>query len=350
MQLIRLQRFIKHYKAKLGIKRKSDDTIKETSQRNFQLLSTANQVPECIELFQEVFQESMTKEFWYWKYQPYGMTERGICAIQDEKVIGHYNAMAREILYFGQPKKALAVGDTMVSPRARGGIRRNSPFYNMAQTWIHLNLGLKKKFSLAYGFPNHRVMSLAEKVGLYKEVDSITEITWYIKNHSAIMEESVTKYTSSSKNRFAIQTIWKSMALDFKESIIGVRDHSYIKYRYLEHPKYDYSVYLIENNKKEPYSCFILKKVGNTMLLIDLIAKKDNISAVISAALHIAEQNNCDKIKCWITTSKANLFDVHSAEAVQTDISVPTSNITPEFEPIKIKDKWFLMYGDTDFI
>ena len=55
-------------------------------------------------------------------------------------------------------------------------------------------------------------------------------------------------------------------------------------------------------------------------------------------------------MKCWITTSKARLFDYHDAILKQIEVSIPTSDVTPGFDPMSIKNKWFLMYGDTDFI
>ena len=323
----------------------------DPSKRDFELHSTRNYQAQCMTLFEEVFKENMTKAFWDWKYQPRGMKWRGICAVKDGKVIGHYNGMARDILYFGKYKSALASGDTMVSPKARGGIKQNSPFYNLVRVWANINLGLKKEFLLSFGFPNKRVMSLSEKIGLYKEVDTITEIHWETAEKENDSSCIVEKYDlTNDKTNEEIRELWIKMASDFKDALLCVRPPHYLKYRYVNHPKFKYDIYLVRDKSSTLLSLFILKKEGDKMLFMDMVTSKQNFGMTISEALKISAKNECPSMKCWITTSKVDLFKHHHANAKQIDVSIPTSNFTPGFDPNSIKDKWFLMYGDTDFI
>lgn len=315
---------------------------------DFLLKSARKYESQCKNLFEEVFQQKMSSEFWNWKYS--GVKWRGICAIQNDKVIAHYNGMPRQILYFGEYKKALQACDTMVATSARGGIKNNSPFYNVAKAWISMNIGINKDFLLAYGFPNKRVMLLAHKLGLYSEVDEITEIHWEATQLQVNQHITIKKYQQSEKIDAQINNLWRDMAEEFKEDVIGIRNTNYIKKRYLNHPSIEYEIYTLHNNKKDFISLFIIKNQNKDLLLMDIIAKKENYPLVINEVKNIAKDKECKIVKCWITKSKANLFECCNSISNNINVSIPTSAITSNFNPKTIKDKWFLMYGDTDFI
>jgi hypothetical protein len=82
---------------------------------------------------------------------------------------------------------------------------------------------------------------------------------------------------------------------------------------------------------------------------MDLIAPKRYFETVIAEASSIAYDRGYEYLSCWITTSQSHLFDYYQVIMEKTDICIPTSNITENFDPKSIKDKWFLMYGDSDF-
>jgi len=344
-------KYLNHQISLLLQERIQEHDIGNPIKRNFKLVSSRNYEKQCIRLFEEVFKEKMSTEFWQWKYSQENMIWRGVCALKKGEIIGYYNGMYREILYFGKQKKALAVGDIMVSPKARGGFKENSPFYTMTRTWGTMNLGPKKQFLLAYGFPNKRHMLLAEKVSLYEEVDTITEVHWHINNKSISLENFyIEKYISNKIEDSNIKKLWEEMALDFKTDLIGVRNIPYLEHRYINHPKFEYMIYLLYDKMKNLCCTLILKKDKSQMLLMDIIAKKENFKLGIKCAIFLTQKHNCNLLKCWITTSKINLFRFYNSVLHPTDISIPTSSFIEDFDPKHIKNKWFLMYGDTDFI
>ena len=340
---------LKYYRDILDKKRIKKYDVGDSQKRDFTLVSTRNYEVACIELFEEVFKEKMSKEFWSWKYAQHGMKWRGVCAVKGGKVVGHYNGIGRNILYFGQHKKAIASGDTMVSPKARGGIKQNSPFYTMVKIWVEMNLGYNQEFLLSFGFPNKRVMALSKAVGLYAEVDTITEIHWQTTQVNSA-DTNVEKYLDHVKTDAEILTVWRNMAGDFKDALIGVRNIAYLKHRYINHPKFEYKIYLVYSSEKNLQGVFVLKQENKVALLMDVITQKENFSLIVSEALKKAHKNKSDTMKCWITTSKAKFLDCHSATLNKIDVAIPTSNFTPGFDPETIRNKWFLMYGDTDFI
>jgi len=344
-------KYLKYYKDILDTRRIKKYDQGDSSKRDFKLVSTRNHEAQCIELFEEVFKEKMTKEFWNWKYAPHGMKLRGICAVRKGKVVGHYNGMARNILYFGKHKKAIASGDTMLSPKDRGGIKQNSPFYNMIKTWAPMNFGIRKEFILAYGFPNKRVFRLAEIIGLYTTVDTISEINWNIKDYEAQNDCKMIIYTNEKSQQDTLIKVWQQMAHDFNKEIIGVRNTQYITHRYFNHPKFKYLTYFINDSKGNTKAFIALKKENDKMLLMDIVASKSNFDSAINGALVICKSKNIAILNSWITTSKKKLFMHYNASLRQTDIIIPSNPDLPGYvKPEIVIDKWFLMYGDTDFI
>ena len=323
----------------------------DSFERRFALHSTRGRHQQCMELFQEVFGEKMTQAFWDWKYAPHGMRWRGVCAVKGDRVIGHYNGAARAIRYFGRYKLAVQACDTMVSPKERGGFGRRSPFYAMTRMFLALNVGERKPFVLSFGFPNKRAMMLGEKTGFYSEVDTMTEVEWRIGEHSHRPSGYIESYTAENFPADEVQSVWNTMAAEFKEEIIGVRDRNYLIHRYFRHPKFDYKVYGIRDAEKKLTALFVLKREGKSYLLMDIVTSKTHFSEAIAGALSVlSEENEVSLLRAWCTTSKQTLFDHYGARQKQTDVSVPTYTGCENFDSGVLENAWFLMFGDTDFM
>ncbi|MCU7833907.1 MAG: PIG-L family deacetylase [gamma proteobacterium symbiont of Taylorina sp.] len=323
--------------------------IYSTTERSFIIRSCQHYEAQCIDLYKEVFKAPITPEFWKWKY--INVQWRGICAIKKDKVIAHYNGVPRDILLFGERKKAIQSCDTMVSSLERGGFKKNSPFYNIAKIWIMVNLGLKKEFLLSYGFPNKNTMALGESLGLYVEVDKILQITWQVVD---IVEDNpflVEELNIDTIDTNSINTLWNDMAVDFKDSLLVIRDADYLISRYLEHPAFKYKLYSIKNNDNDMLAVFVLKqKNDQQMLLVDIIAKKENFKLVVNNACYQTKKSGFNVLNFWVTSSKLDLFKEANGLIKDVEISIPGSAITQDVDPGIIKNKWLLMYGDTDFI
>ena len=84
------------------------------------------------DLFQSVFGQPMSQAHWQWKYAN-GHGEATGVRNASGKLVAHYGAMPRPILFFGQDAMAVQIGDVMVLPEARGVWSRSGPF---SCTWV----------------------------------------------------------------------------------------------------------------------------------------------------------------------------------------------------------------------
>jgi len=127
-------------------------------------------------LFKLSFKKYLSPELWQWKYA--NQQAQALCVWEENNLVGHYGGMPRDILFFGEPKMAVQIGDVMVDPSNRGALSRKGPFFLMAATFIDHYIGFEKPFLLGFGFPNRRAMQVAEHLGLYASVGQMLKFSW----------------------------------------------------------------------------------------------------------------------------------------------------------------------------
>ncbi len=312
------------------------------------ILDKANKYSkECQVLFKNVFKEDMSKEFWEWKYKR--SNNYGVVLLKDDMVVGHYGGMVRDILFFAKEKQAIQPCDTMIDILARGGKGKYSRLSLLIKTFLENTLGYGKEFIIAFGFPNQRVMTLCSKLNLYQEVNKIIECQWFskISNLNNIIIDLTSKNDS-----ILIDNLWKKMSLEFSNKIIGVRNWDYFYYRYISHPKYKYFIYKVYSRDNNILKAIIVvKKENNDILkLMDIISLKENYDLCIQSLRNIAFDLNYKLCSFWITSPELINFNLKDAKVKDINISVAYDAFLNSPNYKKIKNKWWLTYGDTDFI
>ena len=303
-----------------------------------------------LKLFNQAFGHSMSSEFWKWKYQeaePIGVCARGV----QGDMVAFYGGMPREVLLRGRLIKAVQIGDVMVHPTHRGILTRQGPFQMVAATFLEQFIGFEKKYLLGFGFPSGKAMALAERLGLYAPVDKMVEMEWKIIKSK---KTENFEYLPINKNHAEmVDAIWYQMKGALSNAVVGVRDWRRLLSRYIEHPDKPYKIYLIKQSKKynpEKMGILILRDWNETGLeCVDFIAHPSYFPVLIKAACQQALILNRSRIFAWITQSHANKLNYQNPEIHELDVLIPTNIWSPGPPVAEIKDRWFLMGGDTDF-
>lgn len=311
----------------------------------YRFCSARSHIEGCMELFENVFNEKMSIEFWNWKYT--GALWRGVCALDDHnKVIGFYGGMVNRFLAFGKPVNAIQACDIMISSASRTMAGKGSLFNSLFTTFSKINLNTNSDLYVCYGFPHARHFKLGARLGIYNEADRISQISWPLAQPSSYAD-TTSEIMSSDED---ISGIWESMKTDFEDQVIKVRDAHYINRRYISHPKFNYAIHMVKNSENQIIGAAVLKDTTDSIMLMDIIGKKEHFSSIISQAHKIAFENFNKPMTAWITTTSAHLLETPDSQTNKTDIIVPV-NFSKEMENYElIKNRWFLMYGDTDFI
>ena len=310
----------------------------------YAIKKTEGNYKELISLFKDVFKVDMSEEFWKWKYS---QSYKHNLALFDENnsIVGHYGGMYRDMVFFGEHIRGVQVCDTMIAPSARGGKGKKSRLNQLISTFCETNIGLDRPYFLAYGFPNRRVMRVAELFNLYSETDRVVEYKWHTEDIPLVL---VTE-TVCLKHKSETDKLWEDMKNEFKDRIIGVRDFEYIKYRYIDHPEYKYNIYATYNGKKEFRGILVGKKEDAIFRIMDIIALKEHYGELISLSKSLAYDMQCSHVSFWITKSQLDYFKNFGGKYCDMDTSIAAYKHINSCKLEDIHGKWWLTAGDTDF-
>lgn len=300
-------------------------------------------------LFRDVFGHEISEEFWDWKYGE--GRGQGALVLNGERVVGHYGVQTRRVLISGKPIRAAQVADVMVEPGERGVLTRKGPFFQAAASMAESCAGFGSKHLIGYGFPNERHHRLAERLGLYREVERITQLTWPASPDGA--NRWVIQDLASFKPRRARRTVnrlWDAMAADLGDMIVAVRDFDWLQHRYLEHPDHSYQVLVVRQRWSwRLMGLAVLREHESAVELMDLIGPLKRMRGVVQAMRGYAANLGRPELFCWITSGKAGRLLSDDARETDPDVCIPTSVHTPGPNPEGLRGRWWLMSGDTDF-
>ena len=301
--------------------------------------------------FADVFHHDMSPEMWQWKYgNNHGMAT---AAWQNNRIVAHYGGITRELMYFGQPKTGVQIVDVMVAATDRGVLTRKGPYFLVGATFPECYAGYGAKILLGFGFPTQRAIRTAEKLKVYEEVGKMNEVTWTTFKGKPQITNRIRHLhpLNDLKDREIIDTLWVHMAKDFKQAIIGVRDWPYVHCRYLMHPHKQYELLLISQRfTSKPLGIVVLQRGEEECKLLDIIAPQKHFAVLLKQTRRIVGSWNIPKLTLWITENFVPMFTKLAGDAQAIDVRIPHC-IWYEGPPTEeVKDRWWLMGGDTDFM
>lgn len=309
-----------------------------------------NQMPEMLDLFTKTFHHDMTPALWYWKYGSNSSREIGVW--RENRLIAHYGGIGRRILFFGQPQTAVQIGDVMVDTNERGTLTRKGPFFLMAATFLERYIGYNKAYLVGFGFPNERAMKVAERLGLYAEIDQMVEFSWVSLPKWPRIKTRLYPIDCTDDDRMAalVEECWQKMAQDLRSALVGIRDWPYLQHRYLNHPTQRYQLMLVKNRfGGRARGILVLRHDAHDSEIVDIIAPLSEIPLLIMHARRLAGVNGHHRLFCRITENFSAYFAVANGKKQSSDFRIPASiwGVAPSAD--SLRNRWWLMSGDTDF-
>ncbi len=302
--------------------------------------------PQLLHLFSRAFGQNCSEALWDWKYA--GGRGAASVATRNGQVVAHYGGTRRDVLSFGEPASFMQCTDTMVDPRERGVLSRKGAYFQVARAFLEKHVGRERPFAAAFGFPNARVMRLGELVGVQAAVDEIVEAVWGVGERSDFIHRPCDP--SRSADRRTIERLWRGMARDFRQSVIGVRDPEYLAYRYLRNPQYAYELLLVQTRRlRRVEGLVVLRREGKLMWLMDLVAPVEKFPLLVGHARFLAGAAGCGELRAWVSESHARLLAGAAERLERPGIRVPTCVITEGIPPAELDQRWWLTTGDAEF-
>ena len=303
--------------------------------------------PQWVALFEAAFGYRMADQLWQWKYRHQeGLP--GMGAWRDGELVAFYGGMTREVLHFGKPERALQIGDVMTRPEERGVMTRSGPFQIAAATYIERTAGYGMPTLFGYGFPTDKALKVAERLGLYKQVDQMMELSWEPAAGSSFDAARPMKTSDAA----TADRLWRAMAAQMRSSVVGIRDARYLDDRYAQHPLNRYECLVVHHRiTRRAKGIVVVRDRGDEggMELLDLVGPPTSWKALVRAARAWTADRGRKRAYLWTTRSHAHLLDDTAPAAREMELMVPANVWTPGPPAGELQGKWWLTGGDTDF-
>ena len=306
--------------------------------------------PACSVLFERAFGHPISKTLWDWKYGD--SRGRAVLALRGDVVIAHYGCVSRRISLRGKPAKALQICDVMVEPTERAVMTRSGAFTQIARTAQEQFIGFETEHELGFGFPNQRHMQLAHRMGLYDEVERLDELEWKpgTTPGEAWFTESLI-LNPTTLNRDLLDRLWGEMQAGLSDRILVIRDAEYWEYRYVDRPQQSYVLLAVRwRLGGKILGIVALRRDEDECKLLDVLGHPRHYGLLVNHALRQTVMWGLPVLRAWITQGCAGFFTTPGVSRKPTDIVIPLNAHARSRAVPDIKDWWFLMMGDTDFL
>lgn len=308
---------------------------------------TEQQKSDMQTLFKQVFNADMSNAMWQWKYGQ----QRGVAigVYQQNKMVAHYGGMLRRLHYFGESHVGIQIGDVMVLPSERGRLTKHGAFFLSASTFAERHVG--SAHLLPYGFPNARHLKIAEKLDIYAKVDDVVDIAW---DTLAVARQSKWQYVQAVDNPLVLQSVvnklWRKMSRELQGQIALIRDWDYMQYRYLQRPDKKYTFLVIYNVFLQPVSLVVIAIESDYCRFMDYLGSLRHIPRVMHQICDYLQQQDIERLSGWFSAAIAEHFAQSGGQVSATEIVLPTIIWGQDVDVERIKQKWWLTTGDSDFL
>jgi ABC-type polysaccharide/polyol phosphate transport system ATPase subunit len=310
-------------------------------------IRTQNVPHEWFDLFQLCFGHTMSRQQFQWKYAATELAGMGVYS--GDRLIAFYGGSPRAVMMQGQSILAAQIGDVMVQPEERGVLSHHGPFWLACSSFLEQTMGHDRPYAIGFGFPNAKAMRLGERLHTYEAVDQMIEVNWAVP---ALRPDVFSQATLlSSLDEFAVNTCWAAMLQDMPDSVLTVKNWAFVENRYLQHPSLRYVAYLVRKRMSGvPLGVVVLRETGDhDVELLDVIGSPSVFETLIRAALRHAHLSGRRRLFSWVTQSHRSLLQVWHAQTTAIDVWIPANAWTTGLMPDQLRNKWWLMGGDTDF-
>lgn len=345
---------------------------------------------EVLRLHGAVFSSGAEAAWYEWKY---GAGQGKAVGVWSEgELIAHCGGLPRTIQVGRQTMAGMQIGDVMVAPAWRGLMTRSSPFFHASNTFYQHWIGPDRAYTLGFGFPSHRHLRLAVKQHLLWDVGTISSLEWDWSTPESgrggpfappIRQPAPRRgwwpwasqgVALSATDAAAIHSLlapcWEGMLADFTSDAalgVGVRDASYLRWRYLDHPDRPYRYLLIRRPwHTTPVGLVVWRLDGESAAWLDWIGPRAWMPKALQHCHQAASAAGAKRLSAWMSpvaaswlgeTQPCGSFVSNLIRHVRVNVSevarvgMPQTSCWPAGGEYDLNTvRWWWMGGDTDFL
>jgi hypothetical protein len=222
--------------------------------------------------WQTAFGKPMDPEIWRWKFHdnPYG--RQMMMALNEAgEPISMYNGVPVAGNWNGQAVKLTQLMDHFSHPDYRRPVEgRKGVFVMLAEHFFDCWGGVNKGTIFPYGFPGRKHFRLGEIFLQYTRVSPIRLFTWKTHQMKRFVWPMQNAWETLAIGGGHFDHIWKHSQSHFPFSII--RDERFIRWRFFEHPIYQYWVAGLKDHSGQYIAYVVGKNEHGTSKIVDLLS------------------------------------------------------------------------------
>jgi len=297
-------------------------------------------------LFETVFGSPISHELLHWKYGE-GRGQSWVVLDEQRKPLLHCGLCYRHILHGGSRVRAAQLVDLMAAPKMSGLARRNSPFNKLMRAILTSLPDTDNLAGIAFGFPSDRAMRLGEHLNVYRSVGTISRLQF--TPHRCHANFSIVDRIDQSGRR-TINRLWKAMAKDLRDAVLGTREPTYVLHRYCRHPERRYRFLFARSRLfNRPLGMAVIHVTGQQMEIMDLVGSRKVFPRLLETCCHWMASANIEAAEMLISepfaTELAPFADVHQP----TEFRIMANPFSPPEVVASLNNRWWLTGGDTDY-
>lgn len=225
-------------------------------------------------LFNQVFNQDRTLAHWQWKFLNNPEGGPYISSAWDgERLAAHYAAYPVALTSNGKAESTMHVGDTFTLPSRRGVGRGKTNLISRVVRLFH-KLWCEGKIDFFYGFNTGRIQKLGKNILSYEVIAPVHEFSCPATSEAVPWRARIAKRFSSYHSEISDKSgPWADSFFEQAKAhypMLLTRDYRYLKWRYDEHPDYQYKVVLLKK-AGEVVGWSVIREQENDMLLVDAL-------------------------------------------------------------------------------
>jgi GNAT superfamily N-acetyltransferase len=329
-------------------------------------------------VFGEMEKDKLDEKFWKWEFEEGPDGRAFIYVVEDGgKVIGHLADLPKQFSVYGEVVSGTFHLELMVHP----DYRRRGVFYEMEKYSVRHVKSENRLFMTACAIRKESINGL-KKVG-WKTVSKLPVLVYPIRFSGIVKRyihlQPVSLLFGGLARVFHLLLfglkkgeetekveIEKVVGLDDQfdrfweranslSAVMGVRNKSFLKWRYFQHPTWSYTVYRGRKNQ-ETTGYIVLRKVDllkfNSSVIVDLLALDEGtLAALVEKGIQHSREEGADLLGFMVPK-------IHPYYKTLRGMGFLPSPKTFEFlvyphsdrEILVSPEKWYINWGDTDLI
>jgi hypothetical protein len=269
------------------------------------------------------------------------------------KVVGHFGGVPIRMFDRGESKIAILAVDQMVDPEYRRGLRRPGLFGNLGLEWFeaHQKPGTN---DLVFGFPNLAHFRIGNAVLRYEVVR--TQATLYREPIAPLARGRGIEVREAKSAGDEYGRLFERLAPDLR--LLVWRDHSYINWRYFQHPDFHYR--LFEARDANGLRGWMVVRlcdwfISNNCVIVDWFVPGGDIDAtreLLVAAERLRAEAGSPCISIMIPDQNPWFGDLQKEGflVTPTDYICCVVSVGKNYSPHVLRKVWYYCHGDFDHI